>query len=129
MDTTTLTFEQLQAEVARLTNLNNWTTGVLKRAHDDRDSRQSKIDNVVQYLRDNRDDLGDHAQEIADLLDASIKYVYNLSVTVTFTTPIESDDELTEDYIERNISPELNIDIEGAEGAEYTVDSVDLDLE
>jgi len=67
-----------------------------------------KKDNLRGYLQENKEELGEHAQAIADLFDIVLTRNYTVTVLVEFTATIESERELTEeDFSSYYITPEL----------------------
>lgn len=84
-------------------------------------TQTANIESVKEYLIDNYDDLGNHADEIATLLDIEltreVEYTVTMTATVTVTvTPGDDAESLISDnlYIESN-SGSISVD-------DYTVD-------
>lgn len=68
----------------------------------------NKKETLRGYLQKNQDELGDHAQAIADIFDIVLTRNYTVTVTVEFTATIESERELSEDdFSAYYITPEL----------------------
>jgi len=72
-------------------------------------TQTSNIDSVKEYLLDNYDDLGNHADEIASLLDIEltreVEYTVSMTATVTITlSPGDDADSILADnlYIDSN---------------------------
>jgi hypothetical protein len=84
-------------------------------------TQTSNIDSVKEYLLDNYDDLGNHADEIASLLDIElsreVEYTVTMTATVTITlSPGDDADSILSDnlYIDSNTGT-ISVD-------DYTVD-------
>ena len=87
------------------------------------DTMTTNIESVKEYLIENYDDLGDHADELATLLDIELErevtYSISMSATVTVTVKMGED---AEDLITENLyidSSDSNINID-----DYNVDTV-----
>ena len=113
-------------EIARLTNQANWTTEICRKAQVERDMHKDNIEAARQYLLENRYDMPEHAEALADLLGVKLTRTYDVAVTVTFTTQVEIDEEIGNDDIEYNMTPELNLDLGECEGSDYSIDRIDV---
>ena len=87
------------------------------------DTMTTNIESVKEYLIENYDDLGHHADELATLLDIELErevtYSISMSATVTVTVKMGED---AEDLITENLyidSSDSNINID-----DYNVDTV-----
>lgn len=67
----------------------------------------NKVDNLKDYLIENRDDLGEHAEAIADIFGIKLTKTYDVSVTVIFTATIESEEEPDESDLQYNVTPSM----------------------
>ena len=114
-------------EIARLTNQSNWTTELCRRAQVERDMHKDNIEAARQYLLENRYDMPEHAEALADLLGVKLTRTYDVAVTVTFTTQVEIDEEIGNDDIEYNLLPEFNLDLGNTEGSDYSIDLIQID--
>ena len=72
-------------------------------------TQTANIESVKEYLIENYDDLGDHADAIATLLDIELssEVEYSVSMTVTVTVTVAPGDD-AESLISRNLYVESN---------------------
>ena len=128
--TNAISIEELQNKVTMLET----QVAYNKAAVDDYRSRLmnriTQIGQVEEYLRDNWDDLGDHAQEIADLLDISVTITKTFTFDLRVTVEIEAESPAFDwsnfdgSEIEFDVSSSVSYSTTGIEDA--TVEDVEI---
>ena len=86
-------------------------------------------ENLFNYLVENRDDLGDHAQAIAELmgLETTVKVSATIAITVEVEIEIDAFGDLVADDL-AEISPDLDdITLDFGNGIETTLDGYSID--
>ena len=73
-----------------------------------------KLADVETYLKDNREELELHADEIAEILGVTLTRKYRVAVTVTNYFEIETEEQIDESWVQSNFYNSASLDSEDA---------------
>jgi hypothetical protein len=90
-------YDALKSEIENLKGTNQYHLKTLSRLYSQRDSLET-------YLKDNRDNLEEHTQEIASIFGLILSYDYVVEVLIKARFSITTSDEIDEDWVSDNLS-------------------------
>ena len=85
-----LSYAELELKFAEAERLRDWHASTARERQERISYRKGQVDQVEEYIRENWDDLGDHGQAIADLLEIALTSTKTFDFEVRVTVEVEA---------------------------------------
>jgi predicted nuclease with TOPRIM domain len=118
--------EELTAEVEKLTKELEFAKSENERVTRWWNDLERKKDELEEYLDENWDDLGDHAEKIAEIFEISTEVEKEVSVQISGSMTIKAPRSYDWDDLQYS---SFTVSIEADWGADFTIEGYDLDVD